>query len=134
MSDIDYAAIRARIVAATPGPWSVRIAGTGIRNTEPYALVVRTADHGAQVPIMERHNGGAVADVTLAAHAPTDLAWLLDRVEELEAKVERVQALCDNAPHIRDPWEDDWKGEQVVPVDQLRAALAARPAAGEETE
>lgn len=117
MSDIDFAAIRGLAKLAREDTF---------RQGWPYG------GSGEWTENVIGMLGGATGDFA-GAMSPDVVVRLLDRVDELEAKVERVQALCDNAPHIRDPWEDDWKGEQVVPVDQLRAALAAVPAAGEET-
>ncbi len=52
-----------------------------------------------------------------------DVRDLLAAVRERDNTIARVRALMESAPHLQDPWADDWKGEQVVPVDRLRAAL-----------
>ena len=67
--------IRARLDAATPGPWNFgRIAGDwGSVHT-----------HGrTNVVINSEDDGGYAADQDLIAHAPADIAWLLDEVERL---------------------------------------------------
>lgn len=64
--------IRARLAAATPGPWRVAHHGTWEVEAPPHQVV---ADCGT----VDR----AEADATLMAHAPDDLAYLLDRLDTL---------------------------------------------------
>lgn len=60
--------IRARLDAATPGPWE---------KTSPN-VVVAAGDVVAGVPLTN--------NADLIAHAPADLAWLLDEVERLRGE------------------------------------------------
>lgn len=69
--------IRARLDAATPGPWEVW-------------------ENGTMVCAPDRDAPGAYHDIALAfsslgdqhliAHAPADIAWLLDEVERLRGE------------------------------------------------
>jgi hypothetical protein len=69
------AEIRARLEAATPGPWEVRAAlGTGL-------LHVSHADSEVGRPPIAQF--AEAADAALIAHAPADLAWLLAEVARL---------------------------------------------------
>lgn len=45
----------------------------------------------------------------------------LDR--EMTRLHKRIRALCESAPTISDPWAYDWKGDRVVRVDDILAAL-----------
>jgi len=80
----DLAAIRARLAAATPGPWRLQTCACGAVCDDAAAvkaggvLVVECADD---------------PDADLIAHAPTDLAALLDEVERLRAGLAAVEAL-----------------------------------------
>ena len=94
MTDIDTAAIEARLASATPGPW-VRIGQYVAAPTigcncaappeyghEPYC--------GAE-PIAQAGDN----DADLIAHAPTDLRALLDEVDRLRATIAAVEALAE---------------------------------------
>jgi hypothetical protein len=74
VSDLD--AIRARLAAATPGPWHWAHHGTWEVEAPPNQLV---ADCGTV--------GRAKADAALIAHAPADLAALLAEVDDLQSAV-----------------------------------------------
>lgn len=106
------AEVRARLAAATPGPWcyeSVGEKGDGAnivgvaygpedQNCErplqgrvrPYTDTGEEADiyRDEQVAVCEHRNRRPDADAALIAAAPTDLARLCDRVEELERALE----------------------------------------------
>ena len=60
--------------SATPGPWRIHTAGTGIRGSVPYAWVTDTPKGQPQInPIVERHHGGTVTDMAhIALHDPAD--------------------------------------------------------------
>ncbi len=86
----DLGAIRARLAAATPGPWHAETSDATMddrnlwrvrRDVQPQALLHLSA-------IMSSGN----AD--LIAHAPADLAALADEVEALRAAVERVREVA----------------------------------------
>lgn len=76
--------IRARLDAATPGPWEWREwscgdeAITGPDNTGFVVNVDETTPH---------------ADADLIAHAPADIAWLLEKVEELTKRVRMYEVV-----------------------------------------
>ena len=71
--------IRARLDAATPGPWERH-------PSEPWIYVRRgpfTVNIiGTQLRAAQQHG-----DADLIAHAPADIAWLLAEVERLEKRV-----------------------------------------------
>ena len=75
--------IKARLAAATPGPW-----GQGMAGDKPLPEVDYSAAFGF-ITINERSDDGAggVADADFIAHAPTDLADLVAEVERLQAVV-----------------------------------------------
>lgn len=97
----DAEGVRARLAAATPGPWR------NAPDTAAGRVWVQRGESGVFGPDCEpmfRFRGDkeyarAAADADLIAHAPTDLAAALDRITELEAalaaKSESEQRLHD---------------------------------------
>lgn len=81
MTAPDLAAIRARLAAATEGPWSQRHypddVGIKVFSTVPHRRV------GVRLIIAGWGHVLRKADADLIAHAPTDLAALCDEVERL---------------------------------------------------
>lgn len=84
------AEVRARLAAATPGPWRVKFSGRGY----PYQI---TAPNGSHAKYVTRWAAISVpslpegrANAALIAAAPTDLARLCDRVEELERALKLI--------------------------------------------
>lgn len=94
--------IEARLSAATPGPWFVAEQPFDDRSTAVYGdntAQVACDPHGARFiadcdVTMEWTEGEPDqsvfdrANAELIAHAPTDLAWLVERVRELEGALE----------------------------------------------
>lgn len=89
-------AIRARLAAATPGPWfwvsgedgfynrlETRLASENVGVLDGVAFDDFTADVQADP-----------ADAELIASAPADLAWALDRIAHLERVVERLSGMA----------------------------------------
>jgi hypothetical protein len=72
--------IRARLKAATPGPWT-----TGSRDDSGNLYIGQAEPGGALVAT------AGDGDAELIAHAPMDLAYLLARVEELEGQLAKKQ-------------------------------------------
>ena len=68
--------IRARLDAATPGPWVV----TG-QEILTVAVDGQTGWESLVADVWHRDR-----DADLIAHAPADIAWLLDEVERLRAQ------------------------------------------------
>lgn len=72
--EVDIAAIRARLSAITEGPWSRH-------GSDVYAP-------GDQMPLVRGRDGSAVvraqadADAEFIAHAPSDIATLIDFVQQ----------------------------------------------------
>ena len=71
-------AIRARLEAATPGPWE--------RNDQ------HTKQRGIAGPLGLCATAWEDGDAEFIAHAPGDVAWLLARVEELTDRVLLMEA------------------------------------------
>ena len=65
--------IRARLDAATPGPWEV------VCNTTSDVVGVLDGDYD---------------DADLIAHAPADIAWLLEEVDNLNTTLNEWMAFC----------------------------------------
>ena len=83
---IDLEAIRARIAAATPGPWR------SARNVK-HAVMVGPEDAPRHICAFGPLSIGTADDTALIAHAPADLASLCDEVERLrEILAGRTQA------------------------------------------
>jgi len=100
--------IRARLDAATPGPWSRFGRETGNEDGDSWFL-----GHDIEgPPEAQRGQFERVADADLIAHAPSDLAWALERIEALTAQ--------------RDAAQDD-RDEKARERDQARDELAALP-------
>ena len=73
--------IRARIKAATQGPWSVVDS-----ETPSWIQVAQT--NGEHLIVAECRFG---RDIELIANAPSDLAWLLDSVEAHRRRITQLQ-------------------------------------------
>ncbi len=69
------AAIKARLEAATPGPWESKINGNTVRS---YGIVSSTRTICSSISTL-------TADAELIAHAPDDISFLLGLAEEREA-------------------------------------------------
>lgn len=78
MSAIRMDSIRARLEAATPGPWLVRGGYLTSR------FLVGTADGR---PVGSTH---APADADFVAHARDDIEWLLDQLEQIDASIRQM--------------------------------------------
>ena len=84
------AAIRARLAAATPGPWK----WFGRGHNRAWALGHRSGRGSAVLDGDLNGDGDACvgfnrrADATLIANAPADLAWLLEENARLTAELE----------------------------------------------
>lgn len=92
VEELRAAAARIREVAqaASPGPWGVHVAETGIRGSAPYAWLVRLDGQGA---IAERVYGGTAEDLThtalwnpVVAAAVADLLDVMERVAAFAAE------------------------------------------------
>jgi hypothetical protein len=103
--EVDLAAIEARLTAATPGPWEWHY-GNDYNNTDH--LVSMAEGLGTKDPIIchfgnnsyvERRSGIAPDDddEDLIAHAPTDIAALLARARQQDARIAELEAEKDKA-------------------------------------
>jgi len=77
--------IRARLDAATPGPWHLDDMSE-LRDAEDRPLVRGYEGEGGAHAFWEQPaNRDSDADAQLVVHAPDDLAWLLDVVDRVRA-------------------------------------------------
>lgn len=87
---MDLGAIKARLAAATPGPWR-----SPWESDDEYATF--TGPDGAQVVDVTYYDGSRIvvseANAALIANAPTDLAALVAEVERLRRKAAHVPEL-----------------------------------------
>ena len=81
--------IKARLEAATEGKWDN---STNERSEHPSVIYTDIDDEGSLIVAECR----TVEDGDFIAHAPTDIKWLLEEVEETKARAFRNL--------IRDPW------------------------------
>jgi len=82
---IDIAVIRARVAAATPGPWVRGIA----RDDDGWAVLANDGDDEVCTqPPSRVIDPYSPADADLIAHAPADIAALCDEVERLRAELD----------------------------------------------
>jgi hypothetical protein len=92
LSDVEAAAIRRRLAAASPGPWCHR-EGFIETCTNPSQLLGVT---------MQRNEEGlpglpGLANAEFIAHARTDVPRLLDEIERLQAELQRGSLTGDGA-------------------------------------
>lgn len=107
------AEIKARLAAATPGPWQAHLS-----NTPPHYLATPVVSHkcgpaGDRLGRFVLWDGDpeqADKDALIIANAPTDIADLLAYVEQLEGL-------------LRDLCEDSRAAAEVVRLTQERDAL-----------
>lgn len=107
-----FAAIEARVDAATMGPWEA-LTDPGDRKTAPAWIV--DADE-IEVRLPATYRAGKVAE--FIAHARTDVPALLALAREQAAKLDAVKDLADY-------WERTPALRRVSAASKLRAALTA---------
>lgn len=80
--------IRARLDAATPGPWQY--------HPDPIGALCGPDGRNIITPYAGYGDSSDWPDINLIAHAPADIAWLLDEVERLRnTKASLPNPLCD---------------------------------------
>jgi len=93
MTDPRIAAIRARLEAATKGPWEKRPWHVAGQKSPPKWSISAPGRHIAMVGNANGQTKPAwEADADLIAAAPTDLAWLVGEVERLTAERDGLRA------------------------------------------
>ncbi len=90
---IDKEAIKARLEAATPGPWKY------VPCTGEYGEAASAID-GAHDCVVEPDSFLLADDAEFIAHAPTDIANLLEEVERLEAELAKFRE-CEDSFCVR---------------------------------
>lgn len=93
--------IRARLAAASPGPWRI-----GPVFDEPQETIVCDAQMVANTV-----HGNDMPNAALIAHAPTDIADLLDEVDRLRAFWRKIKAY-DVQPGVT-PEDEAWLQRMV---------------------
>ena len=102
------AEIQARLDAATPGKWLLEVAG------REFWVQTCTLDNDAPVELVVASVYEA-PDATFIANAPTDIAYLLERVRELEMAIRQVTS---------DRW-GFWCGDEDCPEAGCSEGFAA---------
>jgi hypothetical protein len=103
MTTLDLEPIKARLAAATPGPWRV---WTDPDPTKVRATAVETAwchgDIEGDTELITDYLP-TDADAEMIAHAPEDLAALVAEVERLRGQIDAVRALLGRtlSGHVR---------------------------------
>jgi hypothetical protein len=82
------AEIRARLDGATPGPWVRQDWACG-----DIAVVPEQRNKDPHRNFIVNGEGAWDDDIAFIAHAPTDIAWLLDEVERLEKRVRMYEVV-----------------------------------------
>lgn len=80
---LDLDAIKARLAAATPGPWTVS------PNVQPRGVAAVAEVNTVLILSSGPLYGSPMQDASLIAHAPTDLRALVAEVERLRAAIAR---------------------------------------------
>jgi len=118
MSDPQIDDIRARLEAATPGPWMV--------DPDDAAVVMRPDERhpngwdGVMIAVAKGGEMEATFIADLIAHAPTDLAFLLSRLESAEARIAKARAV--------------WVGPDSLPAHSAGSAMFAALTEGTDHE
>jgi hypothetical protein len=105
-------AITQRLEASTPGPWRWEVSYHLRVTDEDQHERVRHISAGGddnRIAVMDSDFDSVDADAELIANAPTDLRYLLDRLERAEAVVEAAAKLSINPMTTRvllDGWHD----------------------------
>ena len=106
--------IKARLAAATPGPWFAR----------PNDLIggwcVRTADTPPSEGPGEVADFIREEDARLVAAAPADIAALLAEVERLRAEAHELRLMAEEAARAENANAEDAKKERAAVVAWLR--------------
>lgn len=135
------AQIRARLEAATPGPWDER-------RQDDYACAAYYSIWGGDAEVIatdwndEQYPPTRQADCDLIANAPADLAYLLSELAAAQARVERAEAALRNGQKIisgtleavvPEPCDcsDEEYCRECLAVSTLEQAFAALAAASE---
>lgn len=129
-------AIRARVEAATPGPWMWRL-GDLVSPEDAADDLVLWAEHnfkGGEYPLLE----GREEDKAFIAAAPEDIRFLLGEVERLSKAVakwdEHMPIIAGTLAAIADAQDDVSPAKVHVLVEDMIARLAEAKAAREALE
>lgn len=143
MNDTQRSEIRARLKAGTPGPWDIEFAGDGSEyNTEKWPQVLHgpasrmkwespeaTAEWGHSISSIDELSD---ADADLIAKAPTDIAALLEEVEQLRAIVLGVVKLDIDARDCGCEFETSRHNGEIIHSANCAFASAVQYAEGQE--
>jgi len=108
-------AIKERAAKATTGPWYYEVDGDLFANGET-VLTPFVTKH--DIPILKMKND----DATFLAHAREDVPALVAEVEQLQAEIERVDALY-SEKYILTTHYKNQAYEQALEIERLRKAL-----------
>ncbi len=79
--------IKARLAAATPGPWSIEEHGTG---ETLFSYVAGENFHPLNLISFDDPDAKWPKNKALIANAPADMAWLVAELERAQACIEKV--------------------------------------------
>ncbi|MCP1414386.1 hypothetical protein [Paenarthrobacter sp. A20] len=125
------APIRARLAAATPGPWHMRECSP---YTERGRLEVNIWDETRNIMITNWCDDDEIhrPNAALIANAPTDIARLLTAIEAVtelaeawQARGEHLRKSAESAPEDVQEALDDQGGDMIWHAGLIRTALAA---------
>ena len=116
------AEIQARLDAATPGKWLLEVAG------REFWVQTCTLDSDAPVELVVASVYEA-PDATFIANAPTDIAYLLERVRRLEVVEEAARQFVTTEMAVRKAVASGTLGGWVAAMKNRDPAFAALAAA-----
>ncbi|AGS82368.1 hypothetical protein SEA_EJIMIX_72 [Mycobacterium phage Ejimix] len=121
MSDVVERA-KGALEGVTEGPWTFQHWGGQNQNGD-YAESILFDGAGESMTYgLPDHDGEFIAA------SRTLIPELVAEVERTRERERKLRDLCTAAPHLRDPWEDDWEGAQVVSVNEILAILSEEEA------
>lgn len=100
---LDLEPIRARLAAATPGPWFRRQIGTLAPEVASHHTTTWYGSPCTEAVVTHGFHNDNDLDLDLIANAPSDLAALLAEAERLRESVQRVREM-----HSPAKWYDDF--------------------------
>lgn len=110
--------IAARLKAATPGPW--RAKQMNHAEDAPWFFVLDAQGRGpvvetviAQTKYLVTPEAEQRADVEFIAHAPTDIAWLLERADALAGALDDFTGFF-AGEDLESPQYDSWMRAETV--------------------
>ena len=115
------AEIEARFEAATDGPWEFQ-PRRGFQSLSDNPGTIGFTDSAGYFVMMREGTWATEADMTLVAHARTDIPWLIHQVKVRDKALRAVLELHFSRAD-RLPWRNECSGD--YPCDTVRAITEA---------